>query len=91
MVPKMCLRICFGFGQFFINFFCSTLLLPAPLCSRAAPEPLRSCSGAAPPFLPSNLMTLGVLLRSSSTFAPLTMNFRRGKGAAPEPDEEQPP
>jgi len=37
------------------------------------------------------LMTLGVLLRSSSTFAPLTMNFRRGKGAAPEPDEEQPP
>ena len=81
MIPKMFLRICFGFGQFlFIHFFCSTLLLPAPLCS-----------GAAPPFLPSNLVTLCVLLRSSSSLAPLTMNFRRRKGAAPEPDEEQPP
>ena len=34
MISKMFLRICFGFGQFlFIHFFCSTLLLPAPLCS----------------------------------------------------------
>ena len=56
----------------------------------AAPELLWSRSGAAPPFLPSNLVTLGVLLRSSSSLAPLTINFRRRKGAAPEPDEEQP-
>ena len=63
---------------------CSSLLL-------SAPELLRSRSGAAPPFLPSNLVTLCVLLRSSSSLAPLTMNFRRRKGAAPEPDEEQPP
>ena len=34
MISKVFLRICFGFGQFlFIHFFCSTLLLPAPLCS----------------------------------------------------------
>ena len=37
----MYFRICLGFGQFlFMNFFCSTLLLAAPL----APELLQSSS-----------------------------------------------
>ena len=58
--------------------------------SGAAPEQLRSSSGAAPPILPSDLVTLGVLLRSSSTLAPLTIKFTRGKLTAPEQMEEDP-
>jgi len=66
------------------------MLLFAPEQLLPAPEPPRSCSGAAPPILPSDLVTLGVLLWSSSTLAPLTSKFTRGKLTAPEQMEEHP-
>ena len=58
---------------------------------RSSSSQLRSSSGAAPPILPSDLVTLGVLLWSSSTLAPLSINFTRRKWAAPEQMEEYPP
>ena len=66
------------------------MLLFAPEQLLPAPEPKWSCSGAAPPILPSDLVTLGVLLRSSSTLAPLTSKFTRGKLTATEQMEEHP-
>ena len=64
---KMCLRICFGVGQIFINFFCSTLLHLAPPCSSL----LRSRSGAAPEQLLHFCLLIWWLYVCCSGAAPL--------------------
>ena len=73
------------------QFACSVCQAFSLLSTSSENPPFSSCSGAAPPFLHSEFRYNAPLLRISSTLAPLTINFTKGKWAALEKMEEHPP